>query len=307
MINLIKDEDKNLKYLILYSVFGFFCFMLLTVAPLVWFDLRHNFINYQAFYKFFTERQTTVNLKLYKAIPEIWPLWQTLVTRLIAAKNQTAGIWFSLVIGVPAILVSVFSILKKKVSENRNFFLLIVWILVGILGMGLYKQHIYDHYFGFLFPAVFLLTSVVFEKIFKSGKAGKIIFSVILLVLIVLNVFNSPLATSPNYQLQRTEEICRKIVQLSEGKQFNLGMIAKQNYDAGYRYFLEKSGKKAVEIDAQKYNETVTDQLFVVCEEKECNPIGHPQAEIANFGWAKIDQVWEFPWGAKLFKLIHNK
>jgi len=106
--------------------------------------------------------------------------------------------------------------------------------------------------------------------------------------------------------MQRTFEVSQKIIEEAKNQPFNLGMIAKQNYDAGYRYFLEKQGFKAWEIDAQRFDKTITEQLFVVCEEKDCQPIGHPQAEIANFGWAKIDRVWEFPWGVKLYKLIHN-
>lgn len=104
--------------------------------------------------------------------------------------------------------------------------------------------------------------------------------------------------------MSRTAAVDEKIIEEAKGKPFNLGMIAKQNYDAGYRYFLEKWGKKATEIDPQKTKETITGALFVVCEDKDCQPVGHPQAEIANFGWTKIENMWEFPWGTKLFKLV---
>ncbi len=100
-------------------------------------------------------------------------------------------------------------------------------------------------------------------------------------------------------------EIYQKIKEETGEKLFKLGLIAKQNYDASYRYFLEKWGNKAVEIDAQKAKETITDQLFVICEEIECNPTTHAQAEIANFGWSIIDNQWNFDWGTKLYKLKH--
>lgn len=309
LIALIRGKSGELKKYILFSILGVFLFLILTVLPLVWFDLRHNFINFKSFSKFFSERQTTVNLKLYKAIPQIWPLWQSLVTRLISGTNTTFGFLVSLVLGLFSLLVALRLFTNKTFSnlERPRIFFLLSWLIIGLLGMGLYKQHIYDHYFGFLFCAVFLLTAL-FLDIFRRIKfIGKYIFWTLLIIFTVFNIVNSPFKNPPGRQMQRTLEVSNKIILESGGRPFNLGMIAKQNYDAGYRYFLEKSKNKAVEIDAQRYKETVTEQLFVVCEISDCQPVGHAQAEIANFGWVKIDKVWDFPWGVKLFKLVHNK
>ena len=45
---------------------------------------------------------------------------------------------------------------KKHSQIKKNLyhpgFLLMFWYFFGLIGLGLYKQHIYDHYFGFLFP-----------------------------------------------------------------------------------------------------------------------------------------------------------
>ncbi|MGB9637444.1 MAG: hypothetical protein ACPLY7_01460, partial [Microgenomates group bacterium] len=196
---------------------------------------------------------------------------------------------------------------RNKVFALKQHILLFIWLVVGLLGMGLYKQHIYDHYFGFLFPAMFLLAAIIQEELWRLKFFGKIFAAVLFLSITILSFRETPLKYPPNFQMDHTVEICRKILAESGGKSFNLGMIAKQNYDAGYRYFLEKWGRKPVEIDAQRSQQTITEQLFVVCEEKQCNPTTHPQAEIANFGWSKIDKEWEFPWGVKLYKLVHNR
>jgi len=306
LLELIKKKENYLERFFCFSIVLILLFIVLTVVPLIWFDFRHNFINSKAFYKFFAERQTTVNFKPYKAIPQFWPLWKMLITRLVAGKNETFGFLIALILPVIGIFVWRFDRLKNQISL-RVLLLILAWLGIGILGMGLYKQHIYDHYFGFLFPAVFLVLAAVLSWLWDFKIYGKILSAIIFLTIIVLSFEASPLKYPPNYQLQHTQEISRKIIEESSGKPFNLGMIAKQNYDAGYRYFLEKWGHKAVEIDPQRSQETITEQLFVVCEEKECHPTTHPQAEIANFGWSKIDKEWEFPWGVKLFKLIHNQ
>jgi 4-amino-4-deoxy-L-arabinose transferase-like glycosyltransferase len=308
LFDLIKSKDKELKKFLVYSALFFLSFGLLTILPLVWFDLRHNFINFQAFYKFFSERQATVNLKPYKAIPELWPLWQMLVTRLVAGKSVIAGFWSA--IGVLVLLfwsAVAFPIQSGLATKKKAYFLILTWIFIGVLGMGLYKQHIYDHYFGFLFPAVFLLVALALERLWPMNKIGRFLALAGLLGLSLFSLWESPLRYPPSGQAERTAAVCQKIIEESRGKPFNLGMIAKQNYDAGYRYFLEKQGFRPVAIDAQRSKETITDQLFVVCEESVCEPTTHPQAEIANFGWSRIEEEWTFPWGIKLFKLGHNR
>jgi len=310
LVSLLRKKDQHWRKLCLYFLLLGSLFLIITFLPLIWFDLRHNFINFNAFRKFFSERQTTVNLKVYKAIPQLWPLWKTVVTRLLAGKNEVFGFWLAMFFPPLMFFWFIRHIRGGRMDSSKvnssGIFLLLVWLGVGLLGMGLYKQHIYDHYFGFLFPAIFLIFSAILEKLWNFKVYGRIIAVLLFSLVVAAGIFETPLKYQPNFQMKRTAEVTENIIKESENKPFNLGMIAKQNYDAGYRYFLEKKGHKALEIDAQKSGETISEQLFVVCEEKECNPTTHPQAEIANFGWSKIDREWEFPWGAKLFKLVHN-
>lgn len=302
-LRVIIKTRESLKTFLL-ATFGMgAAFIFLTFLPLIWFDLRHNFINYHAFYKFFSERQTTVNFKIYKAIPNLWPLWRMFVERLLAGKNFSAGSWTSVMLVISTLEIGGLMLLKK--SQEKSFFkkgmwLVLLWLLIGLTGMGLYKQHIYDHYFGFLFPAGFLLVAGVFDFFWVRYRTIALFF---VLFLLFFSTKNFPLKYPPASQMKKTAEIAKKIAEESGGESFNLGLIAKQNYDAGYRYFLEKWNKKPVEINPQ-HTETITDQLFVICEE-ECQPTTSPQAEIAFFGWSKIEKEWNFPWGVKLYKLVH--
>ena len=85
------------------------------------------------------------------------------------------------------------------------------------------------------------------------------------------------------------------------GQPFNFGLLAKRNYDESYRYFLEN--KKAKMIRGE---DGVSDQLFVVCEDKECKPEGNSAWQIAIFGPADTSQEWQID-NIKIFKLIHAK
>ena len=302
---LIKKKEKKLKKFIFSSIVLSSLFIILTLVPLVWFDLRHNFINYQSFHKFFSERQTTVNLKIYKAIPNLWPLWQTLVTRLLAGKNEKVGLL--LAIGLVLLLGWLIILKKKKLFKNKALILVLVWLVIGLLGMGLYKQHIYDHYFGFLFPAVFLFAGFVSTTAGDRNLLRRYVELGIVGIILVFSLIETPLKYPPNYQMFRVIQVDAKIMAEAKDKPFNFALIAKQNYEAGYEYFLEKWQAKLVHIDPQKFQDTITDQLFVVCEDPVCEPINHPKAQIANFGWSKIEKEWQFPWGVRLFKLVHLK
>ncbi len=296
----LKKEKGFFRFLV-FSFFGFFVFWFLTIAPLVWFDLRHNFLNFHSFQRFFGDRQTTVNFKLYKAAPNLWPLWEMLVTRLLAAKEILLG--RILAIGLLGCLIYFW----RKIRSRRAVIFLSAWLLLGLGGMGLYKQHIYDHYFGLLFPVPFLFIGSIFEYLWREKPYGRILFSICFLPLVFFNLKNSHLWYAPNNQLNRVQAVDKKILEEANGRPFNFALIAKQNYEDGYTFYLELWQKKPWYIDAQRLDETLADQLFVVCEDPVCEPINHPKAEIAMFGWSKIEKEWTFPWGVKLFRLVHTQ
>jgi hypothetical protein len=185
--------------------------------------------------------------------------------------------------------------MSKSISPELK--LVLVWIGFGLLGLGLYKQHIYAHYYGFIFPAPFLLLGFIFKY---SNHLLRYLLAGFTVYLLVFNLLNNSFRSSPNLQLERTTQIATVIDQQTLGEPFNLALIAKTNYDAGYRYVLQL-------FDSPYYtiHDRLAEQLFVICE-VPCEPINNPLWEVAAFGWAKIDKVWEFPWGVNLYRLIHN-
>lgn len=273
------------------------------MSPLFFFDLRHNWINSRAIYKFFTERQTTVSIKPWNAIPAAPVIFNQINDSLISAKNVVIGGVVSVVL---AIFVVVLFIFRKRYIRNAAYYLLFSWLAFGLIGLGLYKQQIYDHYFGFVFAAMFILLGACFQFLSSYKKAIPVGVAAFI-ILVGINLFASPLKYPPNYQLKRAEDVAKKIEQEAGGREFNIAVIAERNYPDGYKYFLIKNRDKVVDIDAQ-IPSTITSQLFVVCEKEpaKCNPTNAPQAEVANFGWSKIDNSWIID-GVTIFRLIHTK
>jgi 4-amino-4-deoxy-L-arabinose transferase-like glycosyltransferase len=294
------------------SLLGLFIFAVL-MSPLVIFDIRHGGRNFNAIKTFFSQRESTVSIKPWKAIPNIYPIMKDdYVTRIITGGNTYAGKITSFVIGVSILLILISLaygiIVDRKISDKPNY-LIVAWIIFGLVGFGLYKQHIYDHYFGFMMPAGFLLLGGILQYFYEKFKDDGKIFAVTgTLLLIIVNFTNNPLRYPPNKQMERATTVARLIQEEAKGKNFNFAVIAESNYEDGYKYFLERSNAPVIDIDAQKLDKTITDQLFVVCEmpEDKCDPTHNAKAEVANFGWSKIDGEWKIS-GVTIYRLVHTK
>lgn len=261
---------------------------ILSLTPQVLFDLKHHGQNIKALTVFFTQRETTVSVLPYKALPILPAMFNQVTTRLLAGKIDNLGIFVS-VIFFTLIIYSIFKI------KNRFFYISLVWFLSGLIGLALYKQHIYDHYFAFIYPVIFILLAITISKI------NKYIAVIMVIVLSGLSIYSNQFQWEPPKQLKTTQQIDQSIIDKSNNLPFNFILLAKMNYDPGYLYFLNEN-KNYFHL-----RDKITDQLFVVCEpfQIECNPINNPEWGIAAFGWAKIDSSWDIN-GIKVFKLVHN-
>lgn len=296
-------KTDNQKPFIKSSVIALIIFLAL-MSPLVIFDARHGWNNFAAMKKFFTERQTTVSVVPWKAIPNVYPIYENIIERLPAGRNVLAGQILSVALLISALFVAI------KRRSKKEYWILLSWIVFGLVGLGLYKQHIYDHYYGFLFAAPFLLLGATVEEIVKTKNKLFIGVTVVsIAALVYANTIENPLKYSPNMQLKRSMVVSKKVIEVSGGERFNFALIADSNYDSGYRYFLNIYGGRVVDIDPQNTSGTITDQLLVVCEKEKgkCDPTHNPKAEIAGFGWTKIETEYDDVFGVRLYKLVHTK
>lgn len=292
-----KFAKSNLKKYLILSFISFLVFFFL-MSPLLWFDLRHNFLNYKAFVKFFTERQITINLNPINFLIRIPPLYTSFFTRFLTAKDSVLGIIVTIYITLSIVILWFKNFRARQI--NWPLLLITVWVVVGIFGMAAYKLTVFDHYFGFVNPAAFLLFGLVISAVWQNQVLGKVVALIIIVGLVVLNLLQTPIRIAGNKQLERTQKIAQIVIAQTQDKPYNFALIAKNNYDAAYQYYLELYNAKPAQVDFVQ-----TEQLFVVCEDSVCVPVGHPKSEIARFGFAKIARRWDIT-GVKLFKLVKN-
>lgn len=277
---------------------------ILSFTPWIVFDLSHNYLNSQAIIEFFSNRQTTINLNPVNTLSRLGPVYSyNLVTRHLAFDNPLLG-------NIAAVIILVLSL--KLVIDIKSYrwnlpwqnLALFVWLAIGTLGLGLYKQTVFDHYLGFLNPAPFIIFGSlvnllsVFKRPVLKYLAGSLMV-VLITALVVNNIDKSPLRYPPNNQLAKTQQVAKFIIDEAGGEPFNFALIAEHNYDDAYEFYLDVYGHKTKEVPKE-----ITKQLFVVCEDPVCKPVGHHKYEIAAFGWSEVEKETNFD-GIKVFKLIH--
>ncbi len=296
-----KKESRNFWKGFILALITF----LILMSPLAIFDFKYNFQNYRALTTFFLgDRATTVNLNPLNTFERIPPLYyDNLINRYIAGDNFQLMIVVSVLVLLP-LGAFIWNLIKRK-KFIYSFFVLNVWLLVGVMGLALYKQNVYDHYSSFLNPAIFILFGSIVNLInsLNSKKVNQYIrgaFFLLFLALVIVNLQISPLLKEPNRQLQRTQEVAKFVIQEARNEPFNFALLANGNYDAAYQFYLDEYGHKPAQLPFEK-----TDQLFVVCEDEVCNPVGNAKFEIAAFGWALVESVKEQS-GTRVYKLIHN-
>ena len=270
-------------------------------SPFLLFELRHRFPNFRTLYRFILFSEET-GFVFKKFIPIVSDVGWRLFERLMANKQQI----LTYVLFLTVLPIFVFNWFKEK-KDKSVYALLGFWLILGVLLFGFYQDDIYDYYFSFMFPLPFLLTAFALEKIAGKKRIGLCLAGLLAGFLVWASLQDIPFRRPPNRQLEQVKEIARFVFERSEGKPLNFALITGSNSDHAYRYFLDVWGNSPTVIENPQVDperETVTDQLFVVCETLPCSPEGHPLWEIAGFGRAEIVDEGKISF-VKIYKLRH--
>lgn len=296
-ILVVIQKQQKYKNLFWGTILGIGSFIFLML-PLILFDFRHGFLNYRGLIALLTKSDSNVGFNLFDSLSKILPIYNDkLIGRYLGAENFLVTPIVSIVVVIP-LLFSLYKFFKTKEQTRWSILALGIWLIVGLIGISLFKLEVFDHYLGYLSVVPFLLLGGVIYLLKDKWKITVTVF--VIFVLGFLNLLKNPLLQKPNNQLRRTQEITKSIIDLSGNKPFNFALISKNNYDSAYQFYfyIYKNEPKVVPID-------ITDQLLVVCEDEVCKPVGNPKYEIAGFGWTLIDKEIDFE-GVKIYRLIHN-
>lgn len=221
LVFLFSQKKKLLKKTVAF--FGGFA---LPFLPLLFFDLRHNFLNLKLLLDFLREKGTINYLA--------WlPVWENVAGGFIGKKLPL----LSLVFYFLPLLIMFYLLQREKEKFKRRFFLatIILW-LVFPLGFAFFGQRPSEYYFNFLYPFLVLLLT---QFLLKIARNWQLVFLFVLLFFF-LNINRLKIRIEPRPQgLFYKEKVVQRIAEIGQGKKFNVSFSVPLGMDTGYRYLLE--------------------------------------------------------------------
>ncbi len=311
-------KRKNIVLLIkqyLLLLIGF----VIGFSPFLAFEFRHSFPNTRAIFDLALRGSPNAtdltNLSFIQIVQDVFfrvfarTLWAFPTSDKLELVNKNILLfWQIIIIGIA--FAAIYLLIKYK---NKLVTTLVgLWIGQGILFFGFYKKPINDYNFEFLFPVPFLLIAYLIYKLYTYkrfvffAKVGAIM---LFLFLFGHSLYNSPFRKEPNRQKEQIKTISEFVISKSGNKPYNFALLTPGNSDHGYRFYFDILGKPPVRIDnpiSDPDRTTVTEQLLIVCEEKNCKPLGHPLFDVAGFGRAQIDGEWDVS-VVKVYRLVPYK
>ncbi|HUQ85147.1 MAG TPA: glycosyltransferase family 39 protein [Candidatus Limnocylindrales bacterium] len=308
-------KRKEVSLLIKQYAFTFVGFVL-GLSPFLAFEIHHGFPN----------TRTVVNLILHgspgatditnKSFIEIVldvffrvfarTIWYFPSPDRVPFFDKNILVLWQIIIVIIA-LASIYLLMKFK---NRLIAVLFgMWLGFGVILFGFYKKPINDYNFEFLFPLPFLLTAYFIYSLYqlkKPAQIGKVLAVTIFIFIFFYNLNYQPFKFQPNKQKDQIKIITEFVISKTDNKPYNFALIAAGNSDHGYRYYFDILGHSPSKIEnpiLDPERKTPTKQLLVVCEQTDCNPLGHPLFDIAGFGRAQVVGTWDVS-VVKVFKLI---
>ena len=302
---------KQYSYLLGGFIIGF--------SPFLAFELRHNFPNTRTIFNFVIHGDPgaadLTNKTFIQIVQDVFfrvfarTLWNFPSSDLIQPLGENALLLFSILI-LLTVAASIAYLLKYKNKLVVAFFLM--WLGFGVVLFGFYKKPINDYNFEFLFPLPSLLISYLLYNLYQSKKlafVGKVMAAIIFLFLFIHSLYYLPFKKQPNRQVKQMKAISEFVLSKTGGLPFNFAILTKGNSDHAYRYFFSIKKRDPVTIENainDPQRKTVTDQLFIVCEDITCKPLGNPLFEVAGFGRAEIAGEWNTS-VVKVYKLVPYK
>lgn len=272
-----------LKSIIVPTLLGVGVF-LLSIVPLILFDIKHEGTNLKAFQALMSSSENFAGS-------------QQLLGRLTTILKETEGrgmhILFEYMIGknrvlnqalLYATLIGYASLLRCRHLKKKDASALWVigsFLITGILGTAVYQHTIFDHYIAYLFPVTAFVYGALLTAIKPKWTAWGV-GGLFVVYFLSHNLPNMPLR-SLGWTITDVERTSQEIAKrVAPNERYNLVLLSETGDIDGqsYRYFLSTTHTRPVDAEERGSIET----LFIIDEEKKLpKVVDSPIYEIVVF------------------------
>lgn len=253
-INFVAHSIKKSKYQDLFVKFllitlGF----LLTSLPFWLFEVRHGFINSQAFITYLSEKSGAGNLGYPPYYLRLFNNLKLLVTGMFGSSSLMINPLNTMVVILGVLTFISYVVLTGGVLTYLT--------LASLIVVSILKENIYIHYLGFLFPVACLIVGITATH--KNWLVK--LFSVLFLLGLALPTYQSlkyNLGEIDSTQPRRARETANYIVAQADGQPYNV-VNASSGSSATILYFLA--------ISSNPPKPSTESLLFVICQNSLCD------------------------------------
>lgn len=302
LIWLLALKQKVSKEQLLATFVGALIF-LASLAPLMLFDARHQWLNATAFKEMivgneetFARKETTLPAKIAQTIKETHGRGMHVLTEITIGKQRTVNTIY-LLIFVGVIGLATYQASRK--NNNSGLVVLSAYLFTGILGTSVYEHSIFDHYIAYLFPVTFLTLGYCLVWLWQKHLVGKIVAVIFVALYLVFNLTRLPIFDT-GWTIDEMKQVSQTILDRVEpGEKYNIVLLSETGDIDGqnYRYFLHTSEKPPVRLEQRGEVET----LFIINEDRQLPKVtDSPVYEIVVFPNKEPKEVYTIPGGPEI-------
>lgn len=290
----LKNKRQLLRHIFIFSIIGVSVFML-TLLPLVLFDFRHNFVNWQALQTLLTQDQafsqdnrTGAEKMLNLSLNLVKQTQLVLSTHVITTQPLLSGIFLA------TLATGVWQLLKKANGQNHGVWLLVAFLIPSLVGLSFYQKEMHVHYFLFVLPIFFLLLGSVTASF--SRHLVTLPLTIIFLVwYTIFNLQQMPLESLSwtIADVDRTTQVITSHLNPTDKVSLVLLGPSKDLYAQNYRYYLSTTQTPALPPEQAVEANT----LVVINEERLATVATVPIYEIMIFPEKNQEEVYTIPNG----------
>lgn len=280
------------KSFIIFTLLAVLIFVA-SLTPLILFDLKHEYLNVNAFKNLFTkesvftgENAPSTADTMIRTVKEMHGRSLFMFYDLLIGKN-TARNSFLLIIET-GVFLYLFKRSEKK--ERASLIVLLAFLLTTLVGISFYKSNVFPHYIIYILPAVVLYHGYVLSKV-KSHFITTVSVGLLLISYIFYNSKQMPLE-SIDWTIKDIHDTATSIYnRVEDGEKYNIVLLSGSGDIDGqnYRYFLSATDRPPLSIERRGETET----LFIINEDKKISRvIDSPIYEIVVFPNKEVKEVY---------------
>lgn len=280
-------RKKAKQYLI--SVFLTIGAFITVNVPLIFFDLRHQFLNLKNFITLFNNPGSA---------------GVTSISSIIEGFSSLNIFAYSLNLHFMVIALMIVCLMFSYTFwKDTAYRIILIIFIVSLVVTSFMTANKFPHYFGILYPLYYLIASVFLVRVIGMLNR-KHVFTGVLLLLVGLYIYTQGsqynfLKAEPNMQIAHAEKTAEKIFPLITKEKYRLTAIPDSFGYSAYGYFLEVWGK----VPVNNLTLDPADEMIVLCE-RGCEPIGNPQWDVAFFKARSVETSFTSD-HVFVYKLIH--